>query len=161
MWPLTLPLSVYLIYDHGMNKYLIPQSLILAFLSIGGYEAVNAQQKVIKEVPARMTRSLEGVDLFREYCAVCHGVTAKGDGPAADALKKHPTDLTQLARKNGGKFPVLAVQMTIKGSNSIIEHGTREMPMWGTIFSQSGSQKDLGDMRVTSVLKYIEDFQAK
>jgi mono/diheme cytochrome c family protein len=161
MWPLTLPLVVYLIYDQGMNKCFIPQYLILAFLSIGGYEAAVAQQKVIKEVPARMTRSLEGVDLFREYCAVCHGVNAKGDGPAADALKKHPTDLTQLARKNAGKFPVLAVQMTIKGSNGITEHGTREMPMWGTIFSQSGSQKDLGDMRVASLLKYIEDLQAK
>ena len=161
MWPLTLPLFVHLIYDQVMNKYLISQSLILAFLSIGGYEAASAQQKVIREVPARMTRSLEGVDLFREYCAVCHGVAAKGDGPAADALKKHPTDLTQLARKNGGKFPVLAVQMTIKGSNGITEHGTREMPMWGSIFSQAGQQKDLGEMRVASLLKYTEDFQVK
>ena len=144
-----------------MYKCLRPQYLLLAFLSIGGHEAANAQQKVIKEVPARMTRSLEGIDLFREYCAVCHGVNAKGDGPAADALKKHPTDLTQLAHKNGGKFPVLAVQMAIKGSNGIAEHGTREMPMWGAIFSQSGQHKDLGEMRITAVLKYIEDFQAK
>jgi mono/diheme cytochrome c family protein len=154
-------LTAYLIYDQGMNQSFIPQNLLIALLITGGYQAAIAQQKVIKQVPAHMTRSLEGVDLFREYCAVCHGVNAKGDGPAADALKKPPTDLTQLARKNGGKFPILAVQMAIKGSNGIAEHGTREMPMWGTIFSQSGQQKDLGDMRVTAVLKYIEDFQAK
>ena len=124
-------------------------------------QAKVVQAKVIKEVPARMTRSLEGVDLYREFCAVCHGVQAKGDGPAADALKKHPTDLTQLAAKHGGKFPILAVQMSIKGSNGIVEHGTGEMPMWGTIFSQSGQQRDLGEMRIMSLLKYIEDFQTR
>jgi mono/diheme cytochrome c family protein len=108
-----------------------------------------------------MTRSLEGVELFREYCAVCHGVNAKGDGPAADALKKQPTDLTQLAHKNSGKYPILAVLTTIKGSNEIIEHGTHDMPMWGSVFSQSGQQKDLGEMRVMALVKYIEDIQAK
>ena len=137
------------------------QYLLFAVLTMGGCVAANAQQKVIKEVPARMTHSMEGVDLFREYCAVCHGVTAKGDGPAASALKKHPTDLTQLSRKHAGKFPALAVQTEIKGSNEIIEHGTREMPMWGSIFSQSGQQRDLGDMRVASLLKYIEGLQLK
>ena len=145
-----------------MKKYWIPQYLILAtFLGMGGYVAASVRQKVIKEVPAHMIGSLEGIDLYREYCAVCHGVNAKGDGPAAGALKKHPTDLTQLARRSGGRFPVLAVQLTIKGSNLVMEHGTREMPMWGFIFSQSGQQKDLGDMRVMSLLKYLEDVQVK
>jgi mono/diheme cytochrome c family protein len=108
-----------------------------------------------------MTQSLEGVDLYRQYCAVCHGVTAKGDGPAASALKKHATDLTQLAHKNGGKFPMLAVQTSIKGSSGIVEHGAGEMPMWGQVFSQNGQQKDLGDMRVMALLKYVEQIQAK
>ena len=137
-----------------MSHYLI-------ILALGCCISVSAQQKVIKEVPARMNRSLEGVDLFREYCAVCHGVNARGDGPAADALKKHPTDLTQLGRKHAGKYPVLEVQTAIKGSRDIIEHGTHEMPVWGTIFSQSGQQRDLGDMRVIALVKYIEGIQAK
>ncbi len=144
-----------------MKPYLISQYLVVTALCLGGYVAANAQQKTIKEVPARMIQSLEGVDLYREFCAVCHGVQAKGGGPAADALKKHPTDLTQLARKNGGKFPMLAVQSTIKGSGGAMEHGTHEMPMWGSIFSQSGQAKDLGDMRVMSLLKYIEGIQVK
>jgi mono/diheme cytochrome c family protein len=138
-----------------MSRYL------LIALALGGSLAANAQQKVIKQVPARMIASTEGVDLFKEYCAVCHGVAAKGDGPAASALKKHPSDLTQLARKNGGKFPTLAVQTSIKGSNAILEHGTAEMPMWGSVFSQNGQQKDLGDIRQMALLKYVEALQAK
>jgi mono/diheme cytochrome c family protein len=139
-----------------MSKY-----LIFAMLGFGGWATAHAQQAVIKEVPAHMTRSLEGVDLFREYCAVCHGVAGKGDGPAASALKKHPGDLTQLTRKNGGKFPALAVQTTMKGSNDVIEHGTRQMPMWGAIFTESGQQRNLGEMRMMSLLKYVEGMQAK
>jgi mono/diheme cytochrome c family protein len=137
------------------------QYIWIALLAVGGSLAAHAQQKVVKEVPARMIHSLEGVDLFREYCAVCHGVAAKGDGPAASALKKQPTDLTQLSRKNGGKFPTLAVQTSIKGSSKIVEHGTVEMPMWGSVLSQNGQQKDLGDMRQMALLKYIETLQSR
>ena len=45
----------------------------------------------------------------REYqanCANCHGVGGKGDGPIADLLTKKATDLTTLAKKNGGVFPI-------------------------------------------------------
>jgi mono/diheme cytochrome c family protein len=119
-----------------------------------------AQNKAIKEVPVKMISSLEGKDLFHEYCAVCHGADAKGAGPAAEALKKRPTDLTQLARAHNGKFPTLEVQMAIKG-NGGIEHGTPDMPMWGSIFNNTGQQRDLGDMRIMALLKYVEAIQAK
>ena len=39
----------------------------------------------------------QGKEEFTRYCASCHGLTAKGDGPMADQLKKAPADLTQLA----------------------------------------------------------------
>jgi mono/diheme cytochrome c family protein len=40
--------------------------------------------------------------MFRSYCAVCHGLDAKGSGPAAPALKMEPADLTTLAKENQG-----------------------------------------------------------
>jgi mono/diheme cytochrome c family protein len=145
-----------------MKKFLVSQSLVLAiFLGLSGFVAAVAQNKVIKEVPVKMIPSLEGKDLFREYCAVCHGVDGKGGGPAAAALKKPATDLTQLSHNNKGKFPILAVQSSIKLGTGPIEHGTGEMPIWGSIFSQTGQQRDLGDMRVTALVKYIEQIQAK
>ena len=64
----------------------------------------------IKRVPAHPTTALSGQELFHEYCAVCHGVDAKGGGPAAAALLVKPDDLTQIARKNGNKYPEVKVQ---------------------------------------------------
>jgi mono/diheme cytochrome c family protein len=157
-----LSFEVNSIYYVVMKKCCIPQYLI-SILVIGSTACVTAtaQDKVIKDVPARMIASLEGKDLFREYCAVCHGVDAKGGGPAASALKKSTGDLTQLTAKHKGKFPALSVQVAIKGGNGIVEHGTGEMPIWGPIFSQTGQNKDLGDMRVMALVKYIEQIQAK
>ena len=71
--------------------------------------AANAQNNVIEAVNARPSNSWNGVDLYREYCAVCHGTDGKGGGPAADALKQTPTDLTLIARRGGGKFSELDV----------------------------------------------------
>ena len=92
---------------------------------------------------------------------MCHGNDAKGSGPAADALKKRPADLTQLSRKNGGTFPELHVMNYIKGQDVVAAHGNRDMPIWGQIFSQMSGNQDLVQVRVYSLLKYIETFQAK
>ena len=45
---------------------------------------------------------------YQSNCASCHGMDAKGDGPVSKELKTHPTDLTLLAKKNKGVFPVNA-----------------------------------------------------
>jgi len=138
---------------------LIGAALSLAPLPAGA--ADGAQSKTVKEVPAHLTGPLVGQELYIHYCAVCHGVDAKGAGPAASALKRQPGDLTLLRLMNGGKFPTLAVQLSINGGNGIIEHGTREMPMWGKVFSEMGQNRDMGDLRVRALLKYIEQIQAK
>jgi len=36
-----------------------------------------------------------GGQLYRDYCAVCHGAQGRGDGPAAMALNPRPSDFTQ------------------------------------------------------------------
>jgi hypothetical protein len=144
---------------YGSYNIVFGAALSLAILVTGA--TAGAQNKAIKEVPAHLTGSLDSQELFVQYCAVCHGVDAKGAGPAAGALKKQPADLTLLSRKNGGKFPALAVQMAIKGSNGVVAHGTREMPMWGSIFSDMGQNRSIGDMRVMALLKYVEQIQVK
>ena len=52
---------------------------------------------------------------YADYCAACHGATGKGDGIAAEGLTKKPADLTQLAARNGGKFPTTRVMAQIWG----------------------------------------------
>ena len=79
----------------------------LVVVSLFGFAAAasHAQTTEVKKEPIQMTSAASGVEMFNSYCAACHGKDAKGDGPAASALKVPPADLTQLAKKNNGKFP--------------------------------------------------------
>lgn len=79
----------------------------------------------------------------REYeanCVVCHGPSAKGNGSYAELLKTRVPDLTVLARKNGGVFPVARVYEVIDGTQSVAAHGSREMPIWGTEYKAKAAQ---------------------
>ena len=67
----------------------------------------TAQKPVVKETAIQQTSPISGKEMFTEYCAPCHGTDAKGTGPAASAMKAPPTDLTQLAKKQGGPIVVL------------------------------------------------------
>jgi mono/diheme cytochrome c family protein len=79
-----------------------------------------------------------GSDTFLRYCASCHGAGGQGDGPLAASLSKPPSDLTQLAKKNGGRYDERAVMETIDGRRQIAAHGTRDMPVWGAVFEEEG-----------------------
>ncbi|QJD17701.1 c-type cytochrome [Paracoccus sanguinis] len=60
-------------------------------------------------------QAAQGAADYARYCVACHGPTGRGDGPAAAGLSPRPTDLTQLARRNGGTFPRLRVMARIDG----------------------------------------------
>lgn len=75
-----------------------------------------------------------GEVLYARHCAACHGVGGRGDGPVAPALRRPPTDLTLLARRAGGRFDAAGITAVIDGRSAVVEHGTREMPVWGVAF---------------------------
>src|SRR5581483_9497971 len=99
---------------------LITAAAVLLVASIAG----AGETPKIKRVPAHATMSIAGQDLFREYCAVCHGSNAKGGGPAAAALNVKPADLTGISQRNGGKYPEIRVQRVINGDDSMMAHGS-------------------------------------
>jgi mono/diheme cytochrome c family protein len=106
--------------------------------------------------------SFKGPELFKAYCATCHGRDAKGGGPMAASLRIAPADLTRIAARNDGKFPFLQVQKIISGEQqSSATHGTREMPVWGPIFSEVSWDQDLGRVRIYSLAMYLEAIQVK
>jgi len=124
--------------------------------------AQNQPQKVIRHVPVTATSPSSGEEMYKAYCAVCHGVDGKGKGPAADALKVPPTDLTSLSKNNGGKFPALKVAAVIRGEANLPAHGSREMPVWGQLFwTMSKGHEGEVQQRVANLSKYIESLQAK
>src|SRR3954462_14118837 len=92
-----------------------------------------AQTKIKKE-PIQPISDIAGSATFNAYCTVCHGPSGRGDGPAAKALVKPPADLTQISKRNNGKFSDAAVKMHITGDTIVAAHGSREMPIWGPVF---------------------------
>lgn len=69
------------------------------------------------------------------HCALCHGIAGKGDGPYKASMTKAPTDLSQLARRNGGVYPFNRVNEIIDGRSEVAAHGPREMPIWGNRYA--------------------------
>jgi mono/diheme cytochrome c family protein len=124
--------------------------------------AQDQKEKVIQHVPIKPTSAASGKEMYTTYCAVCHGTDGKGGGPAASALKVPPTDLTILSKSNGGKFPSLKVTSTIRGEADLPAHGSKEMPVWGTLFwSMSRGHGGEVQQRVANLSHYIESLQAK
>ena len=81
---------------------------------------------------ARQARSTSaGAVLYRRYCAACHGVEGRGDGPAASALSPRPPDLARL------ESSISDLVRQIDGSRTVRAHGSAAMPVWGEVFEQS------------------------
>jgi len=121
--------------------------------------AVCAQTKQIQVENAKPANTFKGDDLFRQFCAVCHGPDGKGNGPAASALKVRATDLTQLSRQNNGKFPTLHVKNILTGVDAVAAHGNIEMPTWGDTFKSISASESFGAMRIDALLQYLQKIQ--
>lgn len=148
-----------------MTLGLIERSTRLLAVAFAGMLVVpyraDAQTPQIKEVPATAIASVDGRDSFGAYCAACHGRDAKGNGPAAPALKGPIPDLTTIARRNAGKFDAMAIQRVISGSDKARPaHGAPEMPIWGPVFR--GVQSDAAaSVRLANLVRFLESIQQK
>jgi mono/diheme cytochrome c family protein len=134
--------------------------LIIADLTIGTNAMVLAQDTDL------------GISLYRLGCAVCHGIDGKGKGPLSEQLKVLPADLTVLAKKNNGVFPVSYVYEIIDGRKVIAAHGTREMPIWGSydrqslypndkIIDRSYDPENVVRTRTLAIIDYLNRIQQK
>lgn len=112
--------------------------------------------------PSRIVTVEDGAELFRSYCASCHGVAAKGDGPLAANLRIAPADLSRLARRNHGKFDAEKVRQAIDGRGRKEIHGGSDMPVWGDAFKRAGegySEAKVKD-RIDALVDHLASLQA-
>lgn len=105
---------------------------------------------------------------YEQYCADCHGAVGKGNGAALQAIPMNPppTDLTQLAKKNGGKFPFNEVVDTIDGRKNIPSHERLQMPFLGTTLQKPGQEFTPESdaevkRRIESMARYVGSLQQK
>lgn len=118
--------------------------------------AAHAQPQIKRE-PIKPVAASDAGAMFSSYCSPCHGKTAKGDGPAAAALKKAPADLTKISARNGGKFPDVKVKRYIEGLDEVSSHGSRDMPVWGGLFRELN--RDTAQIRVQALSDYLKALQ--
>jgi hypothetical protein len=146
-------------------KALIPFCGIMIIGAVAFVGDVSAQDSDIGKVE------------YQTNCASCHGIGAKGDGPMSSELKRRPSDLTILAKRNNGVFPLNSVYRIIDGRDEIASHGSREMPVWGYrfvppkhfdlklgddyIYLPSSSPGPVVHGRILAVIDYLNRIQEK
>jgi mono/diheme cytochrome c family protein len=136
--------------------------VLLAALLFLAASVVVAQKKEIKKAPIKMTSPGSGAEMYKAYCASCHGPKGEGNGPAASALKVQPADLTTLTQRYGGKFPENYVTSVLRFGAGTPAHGSKEMPIWGPLLSSvSNADKVQVNMRISNLTHYIETLQKK
>lgn len=106
---------------------------------------------------------------FEANCASCHGTSGKGNGPLQELLSRTPPDLTLLAQKNKGVFPMSRLYEVIEGGN-VAAHGPRDMPVWGREYRIRDAEYDMETpydpealvrSRILALLEYINRLQAR
>jgi mono/diheme cytochrome c family protein len=117
----------------------------------------------IKEVPMQHTSPASGKQMYSTYCAVCHGVDGRGNGPAAAALKVQPTNLVTLAKENGGKFPGAHIYTILQFGADTPAHGTKAMPVWGPALRSLDQGTPSPEMeehqRLANLTSYLKSLQ--
>jgi mono/diheme cytochrome c family protein len=140
------------------------QSIIRAAVLAAAVATTGVAGAAQKEAPADPGK--------REYdanCSSCHGPKGRGDGPNAKDLKTRPGDLAQLARRNGGVFPINRVYDIVDGRQQVKAHGQREMPVWGLDYSVKGVEQGKSAQepnlyvrtRILELIDYLYRLQVK
>lgn len=142
-----------------MLKRISGVAMVVACGLLTGF-AHQAGTKVV--IPVQKTSPTSGQEMYKNYCAPCHGIDGKGSGPVAAELKNPPTDLTLLARNNNGKFPDLHVSSVLRFGVDIPVHGTAAMPVWGRVLGKmSPVHTNETDLRIANLTHYLETIQQK
>lgn len=138
----------------------LPRLAVVVFVSALGAGlaplSLVAGQPTPEEVKARAT----GRALYTEHCASCHGPAARGNGPAADSLRRRPTDLTGFSRANGGVFPSEQLRVVIDG-RGVGAHGSIEMPVWGSVFKATSDNEQAVRERIDAILSFLRSIQER
>jgi mono/diheme cytochrome c family protein len=117
----------------------------------------------VNTVPIQQTPIDSGQKMFTSYCAVCHGASGTGNGPAAQALKIPPADLTLLSQKNQGVFPSKHVASVLQFGVQNPAHGTAVMPIWGnlmlTLYPSNQDAATLVNQRIFNLTEYLKKIQ--
>jgi mono/diheme cytochrome c family protein len=123
----------------------------------------NSQTKDyhLKTVSISQSPVDSGKIMYKQYCAVCHGLDGKGNGPAVQFLKAPPPDLTTMARRYNAESITPDVASVLRFGTGSAAHGTLDMPMWGPLFKSLDGNDQVGKLRMYNLAKYVQSMQKK
>ena len=101
---------------------------------------------------------MPGKELYQRFCASCHGIQGRGDGPVAASLNVEVPDLTLIARRAKGVYPRDRIAKVIDGRHVIAAHGTRTMPIWGQEFSRWARDRKVPERDARMVVIRLADY---
>lgn len=133
---------------------------VAATLAVSLSFADQSQSKVV--IPVNKTAPNNGKEMYKNYCAPCHGADGKGSGPVASSLKARPTDLTELTKNNNGKFPDTHIVAILQFGSDVPSHGSATMPVWGPILGTM-NRANIQDkqLRISNLTRYLQTLQAQ
>jgi mono/diheme cytochrome c family protein len=145
------------VVSRSMGIFVISFTLLIAVTNFSA--AGRAQNKKSSHVPQNLD---SGLQLYKRYCAVCHGNDLKGNGPVSPEFKNPPADLTTLSQRHNGEYPDAYVADILRNGINNAAHGNTEMPVWGPIFqSTAGTNPQLVTTRIANLTSYIKSVQVK
>ena len=109
-------------------------AIFLMALVVAGVAGAQVRLAPPDQSPLPPAYMPSGQHIYMQFCSACHGIDAKGQGPAAASLKTPPPDLTTLAKRHMGKFPEEYVTSILLFGPGTTAHGASDMPTWGPVF---------------------------
>jgi mono/diheme cytochrome c family protein len=145
-------------HRHTWHTSLIVAATFTLAFSATGTRAVNSAADM--QAPSNVAL---GSYLFKTYCASCHGTSARGDGPLADAMRRRPANLVEIANRHQGTFPSELVYKIIDGRTKLQGHGGPDMPVWGDAFMRTAESSDEASVkqRIQALVDYLQSIQAR
>lgn len=135
-------------------------AFVIAAGVLAGCDNVSLN-KTDGEARADATR---GADIFVENCAVCHGLEARGDGPAVQDLGQQPANLRLIAQRAGGVFPADDILAKIHGYQGPGHFG--DMPDFGVLidgpkvmWKTAEGQEIATSADLVALVRYLEEIQ--
>lgn len=98
----------------------------IAALGLGLAAALMALPAAAEDAPI-------GKAEYMYSCAACHGERGDGTGPISELMTVKVPDLTTIAARRDGEFPVQEIFMIVDGRTGVRGHGY-PMPLWGARF---------------------------
>ena len=125
-----------------------------------GFGHADPAGKIV--IPVNQTAPNDGHEMYVSYCAPCHGTNGKGHGPAADALKPGPSDLTLLTKNNQGHFPDSHIVAILQFGTEVPAHGSATMPVWGPILGKMNrTNAQDKQQRISNLSRYLQSIQER